>query len=143
MTFKGVDHVDLRVPVLGVVESFYDKLFERLGLTRKTYALVEFGGASWNEGSVEDYNAVEYHEEDVSGRPALFFGVIEEVGAQPARGRIAFAVDKPSLDEWERILPSLGAREIERSEDDESYPAVFFTDPLGTRLEVCARRNAG
>ncbi|HEX3466705.1 MAG TPA: hypothetical protein VHT05_01240 [Candidatus Elarobacter sp.] len=138
----SIDHVDLRVPVLGVVESFYDTLFARLGLTKKTYALVEFGGASWNQGSAENYNAVEYHEEGVSGRPALFFGVIEEVGAQPARGRIAFAVEKSTLDEWQRILPTLGAREIERSEDDEAYPAVFFTDPLGTRLEVCARRNA-
>ena len=56
----------------------------------------------------------------------------------PAHGRIAFAVTKDSLDEWARVLPELGAREIERS-DDESYPAVFFTDPLGTRLEVVAR----
>jgi hypothetical protein len=142
MAFLGVDHVDLRVPVLGVVEKFYDGLFARLGLTRKTYARVEFGGASWNEGSPEAYNAVEYHEEGVSGRPPSFFGVIEEVNAQPSRGRIAFAVAKETLDDWERALPALGAREIERSDDDEAYPAVFFTDPLGTRLEVCARRHA-
>jgi catechol 2,3-dioxygenase-like lactoylglutathione lyase family enzyme len=142
MPFSGIDHVDLRVPVLGVVEAFYDALFARLGLTRKTYAQVEFGGASWNEGSTEAYNAVEYHEEGVQGRPPSFFGVIEEAGAQPSRGRIAFVVAKETLDDWERALPALGAREIERSDDDESYPAVFFTDPLGTRLEVCARRHA-
>ena len=141
MAFRGVDHVDLRVPVLGVVEAFYDSFFARLGLTRKTYAKVEFGGASWNEGTPESYNAVEYHEEGVSGRPPHFFGVIEEVGSQPSRGRIAFTVDDAMLDDWANALPSLGAREIERS-DDEGYPAVFFTDPLGTRLEVCARRNA-
>jgi hypothetical protein len=141
MAFAGIDHVDLRVPVLGVVEMFYDALFARLGLTRKTYALVEFGGASWNQGTTDNYNAVEYHEEGVQGRPALFFGVIEEVGAQPARGRIAFAVAKETLDDWQRSLPGIGAREIERSDDD-GYPAVFFTDPLGTRLEVCARRDA-
>lgn len=141
MPFLGIDHVDLRVPVLGVVETFYDGLFARLGLTRKTYAQVEFGGASWKDGSPDAYNAVEYHEEGVSGRPPRFFGVIEEVSAQPSRGRIAFAVAGETLDDWEHALPALGAREIERSDDD-GYPAVFFTDPLGTRLEVCARRPA-
>ena len=45
MPFLGIDHVDLRVPVLNVVESFYDTFFSRLGLTRKEYAWVEFGGA--------------------------------------------------------------------------------------------------
>lgn len=138
--FGGIDHVDLRVPALGVVEAFYDAFMRRLGLTSKTYAVVEFGGASWKDGTAERYNAVEYHEENVSGRPALFFGVIEEASAQPARGRIAFAVAKESLDEWARVLPEIGARELEREEDD-TYPAIFFTDPLGTRLEVCARRS--
>ncbi|HZX68553.1 MAG TPA: VOC family protein [Candidatus Elarobacter sp.] len=138
--FGGIDHVDLRVPALGVVEAFYDAFMHRLGLTSKTYANVEFGGSSWHDGTPERYNAVEYHEENVSGRPALFFGVIEEASAQPARGRIAFAVAKESLDEWARALPEIGAREIEREQDD-AYPAIFFTDPLGTRLEVCARRS--
>ena len=138
MTFLGIDHVDLRVPALGAVEAFYDKLFTRLGLTRKKYSVVTFGGESWNDGTPDNYNAVEWYEEHVHGRRVAFFGVIEEVGSVPAHGRIAFAVTKDSLDEWARVLPELGAREIERS-DDESYPAVFFTDPLGTRLEVVAR----
>jgi catechol 2,3-dioxygenase-like lactoylglutathione lyase family enzyme len=138
MTFLGIDHIDLRVPALGAVEAFYDKLFERLGLTKKKYSVVTFGGESWNDASAENYNAVEWYEEHVHGRRVAFFGVIEEAGAAPARGRIAFAVEKDTLDEWARVLPAMGAREIERSED-ESYPAVFFTDPLGTRLEVCAR----
>ena len=138
MTFLGIDHVDLRVPALGAVEAFYDKLFTRLGLTRKKYSVVTFGGESWNDGTPDNYNAVEWYEEHVHGRRVAFFGVIEEVGSVPAHGRIAFVVTKDSLDEWARVLPELGAREIERS-DDESYPAVFFTDPLGTRLEVVAR----
>jgi hypothetical protein len=139
MMFRGIDHVDLRVPALGVVESFYDAFFTRLGLTKKSYAIVTFGGESWENGSAENYNTVEWHEEGVTDRPAAFFGVIEEEGAQPARGRIAFAVAEDSLEDWARVLPGLGAREVERSEND-GYPAVFFTDPLGTRLEVCARR---
>ena len=136
--FGGIDHIDLRVPALGAVEAFYDAFLTRLGLTRKKYSHVAFGGESWHDATSDDYNAVEWYEENVSGRPAPFFGVIEEEGAQPAHGRIAFAVAAESLDEWARVLPAIGAREIERCEDP-SYPALFFTDPLGTRLEVCAR----
>ena len=138
MPFLGIDHIDLRVPALGAVESFYDRFFARLGLTRKKYSVVTFAGESWNDGTPENYNAVEWYEEHVHGKPVPFFGVIEEEGSVPAHGRIAFAVEKESLDEWVRVLPELGAREIERCEDD-AYPAVFFTDPLGTRLEVVAR----
>jgi catechol 2,3-dioxygenase-like lactoylglutathione lyase family enzyme len=138
MAFGGFDHVDMRVAALGAVERFYDELARRLGLTGKRYANVEYGGAAWHDGTPERYNAVEYYEQGVRGRPPFFFGVIEEADAEPARSRVAFAVAKDSLDEWERALPQIGAREVER-ERDESYPAVFFTDPLGTRLEVCAR----
>jgi catechol 2,3-dioxygenase-like lactoylglutathione lyase family enzyme len=138
MPFLGIAHIDLRVPALGAVEAFYDRLFARLGLTKKKYSVVTFGGESWNDATSENYNTVEWYEEHVHGRRVAFFGLIEEEGAQPARGRIAFAVEKDSLDEWVRVLPEMGAREIERCEDD-AYPAVFFTDPLGTRLEVCAR----
>lgn len=135
--FGGFDHIDLRVPVLGVVEAFYDAFLPRLGLTRKKYSWVEFGGSSWHNGTPERYNTVEYYEEHVEGRLPQFIGIIEEASAQPARGRIAFAVDGETLDEWEQFLLTIGAREIERGEP--TYPAVFFTDPLGTRLEVCAR----
>ena len=138
MAFGGFDHVDMRVPALGAVERFYDELARRLGLTGKRYSNVEFGGASWTEGTPDSYNTVEYYEEHVHGRRPLFFGVIEETGAQPARSRLAFAVEPETLDEWMSALESIGARDVER-ETDESYPAIFFTDPLGTRLEVCAR----
>jgi catechol 2,3-dioxygenase-like lactoylglutathione lyase family enzyme len=138
MPFLGIDHIDLRVPALGAVEAFYDRLFTRLGLTKKKYSVVTFGGESWDDGTSENYNTVEWYEEHVHGRRAAFFGLIEEEGAQPARGRIAFAVEEDSLGEWARVLPEIGAREIEVS-SEASYPAVFFTDPLGTRLEVCAR----
>jgi catechol 2,3-dioxygenase-like lactoylglutathione lyase family enzyme len=134
----GLDHVDMRVPALGAVEHFYDAFAERLGLKTKRFAKVGFGGSSWEDGSPEDYNAVEYYADPVPGHPRVFFGVIEEVDAQPSKSRIAFAVSEDELDEWARSLPEMGAREIERGDAD--YPAVFFTDPLGTRLEVCARR---
>jgi len=138
MPVLGIDHVDMRVPVLGVVEKFYDAFAERLGLAEKSYAHVEFGGASWSDATPENHNAVEYHEKRVPGSTRLFFGVIEEPNAQPSRSRVAFAVPEDELDDWEQVLRQIGAREIERGDPD--YPAVFFTDPLGTRLEVCARR---
>ena len=138
MSLLGIDHVDMRVPALGVVEKFYDAFAARLGLSEKRYAHVEFGGASWRDATPDDHNAVEYYEPRVPGSARLFFGVIEEPSAQPARSRVAFTVPEDELDEWERLLRQIGAREIERGDPD--YPAVFFTDPLGTRLEVCARR---
>ena len=134
----GVDHVDMRVPALVAVEKFYDAFAKQLGMTEKRYSKVGFGGSSWQDASPDDYNAVEYYAQAVPGKPRVFFGVIEEPDAQPAKSRIAFAVAEDELDEWLRVLPEIGAREIERG--DPSYPAVFFTDPLGTRLEVCARR---
>ncbi len=138
--FLGFDHVDMRVASIAAVERFYDALLPRLGLTRKTYATVAYGGAAWSDATVESYNAVEYSEEGVAGRAPLFFGVIEETDAPPARGRIAFAVAPDELEEWERTLREIGAREVERGDD--AYPALFFTDPAGTRLELCGRRPA-
>ena len=128
----------MRVSSLAAVEAFYERLAARLGLTRKTYSVVDENG-DWHPGSPERYNVVEFTEADVHGRLAGFFGVIEEADAQPARSRIAFAVAEGELDEWQRALHEIGARDVERSEDD-GYPAVFFCDPLGTRLEVVARR---
>jgi hypothetical protein len=37
-------------------------------------------------------------------------------------------------------LRELGARAIEVDDDFVAYPAVFFRDPGGTALEICARR---
>jgi catechol 2,3-dioxygenase-like lactoylglutathione lyase family enzyme len=134
MPFIGFDHIDMRVPSLAAVERFYDALAERLGLPEKRYAIVQFGGASWNNGSPDNYNAVEYY----SVEARLFFGVIEEQSAQAARSRVAFAVAEDELDAWEEFVRRIGARDVERG--DPEYPAVFFNDPVGTRLEVCARR---
>jgi hypothetical protein len=137
MEFLGIDHVDLRVPSLALVEPFYEALLPRLGLTRKGYANVAYAGAKWDDGTAENHNAVEFYEE-VRGRPARFMGIIEEEDAQPARGRLAFAVAPGTLVEWEGILREIGAHDIEPNHEPE-YPAIFFADPGGTRLEVCAR----
>lgn len=137
MPSTGFDHIDMRVPSLAAVEHFYDALAERLGLPTKRFAVVQFGGASWAKGTPENYNAVEYCSEEVPGQPRWFFGVIEEQSAQAARSRVAFAVAEDELDAWEEFVRRIGARDVERG--DPEYPAVFFNDPVGTRLEVCAR----
>lgn len=139
MAFLGIDHIDVRVPSLAAVEAFYAELLRELGLTRMSYANVAHGGAAWTDGTPENHNAVEFYEENTGGRPPRFLGIIEEADAEPSRSRIAFAVAPETLGAWEALLARIGAVQIERN-DEEWYPAVFFADPVGTRLEVCARR---
>jgi catechol 2,3-dioxygenase-like lactoylglutathione lyase family enzyme len=141
MSFLGFDHIDLRVRSLSAVEKFYDALLPKLGLTRKHYAHVDAGG-EWHEPSDDKpYNAAEYYEELKSGVAAFFIGVIEDSSTQPTATRIAFRVaNRAELDGWQRDLGSLGAVRIEPSAELEVYPALFFEDPTGTRLELCARR---
>lgn len=137
-TFLGIDHVDLRVPSLAAVESFYGALLPKLGLTKKTYSWVDALG-EWSDATAERYNVVEWFEPDAEGRPPAFFGVIEDVDMSIVRTRVAFAVaSRAEVLRWREELPALGAREIE-FQDIGRYVAVFFTDPLGTRLEIVAR----
>jgi catechol 2,3-dioxygenase-like lactoylglutathione lyase family enzyme len=137
MTFHGFDHIDLRVPSLAAVERFYGWLLPELGLTRKSYAYVDPGG-DWHEGNQERYNAVEWYEEGVSGRRALFFGVIEDQDMPVVRTRVAFRIaslgDFPA---WEIKLREAGARTME-VEDHGKSSSLFFADPVGTRLELVA-----
>jgi catechol 2,3-dioxygenase-like lactoylglutathione lyase family enzyme len=140
-SFRGFDHIDLRVRSLPAVEKFYDALLPMLGLTRKRYAHVDAGG-EWHEASDDKpYNAAEYYEEPKSGTAAFFIGVIEDPATGSTATRIAFRVaHRAELDVWEHDLVSLGALRVEPSAEMEAYPAIFFEDAVGTRLELCARR---
>jgi catechol 2,3-dioxygenase-like lactoylglutathione lyase family enzyme len=140
-SFLGFDHIDLRVRSLAAVEKFYDGLLPKLGLTRKKYSHVDAGG-EWHEPSDDKpYNAAEYYEELESGAAAFFIGVIEDDAMHPTATRVAFRVaSRADLDVWERDLASIGAVRVEPSADMESYPALFFEDSAGTKLELCARR---
>lgn len=136
--FIGFDHVDTRVRSLKAVEKFYDALMPELGLSRKSRAYVDEQG-DWGDGTDERYNAVEYHEPEVAGRAALFIGFIEDPAMLPSFTRIAFRIaSRGELDRWRTLLTSIGAVRIEDSASEE-YPAIFFEDPAGTKLEVCAR----
>jgi hypothetical protein len=42
---------------------------------------------------------------------------------------------------WEGRLRALGATDIAFDDDMIGYPAIFFADPAGTQLEICARRG--
>lgn len=140
--FEGFDHIDCRVRSLAAVESFYDALMPELGLPQKRFSYVDERG-EWHEISTEHpYNTVEYFERPQPGRTPFFFGLIERREHQPGLTRVAFRVERARMMELAAVLEQMGARNVEHSEDIEAYPAVFFEDPAGTKLELVARRPA-
>ncbi|GAC1502945.1 MAG: hypothetical protein NVS1B14_08040 [Vulcanimicrobiaceae bacterium] len=136
--FLGFDHVDMRVMDVRKVEPFYDRLFLELGLAKKSYVRVE--GDEWtvSEARTDDYNALEYHAE--GPKPEYFIGLIEDPSHRPGFTRVALRIaDVGEVNRWIERLPGMGARNVEASDDMNAYPAVFFEDSLGTKLERCAR----
>ncbi len=127
---------------LAAVESFYDALMPELGLPQKRFSYVDVQG-DWHEiSSDHGYNTVEYFEQPQPGRTPFFFGLIERADHQPGLTRIAFRVEYDRMLALEGKLEPMGARNVERSEDPDAYPAVFFEDPGGTKLELVSRRPA-
>ena len=141
--FLGFDHIDMRVASVAAAEPFYDQLMPLLGLSRKHHAYVDAQG-EWTDVKTDgSYNAVEYYEEKQAHRAAYFIGFIEDAAMQPSLTRIAFRVEAPlALEQWMTRLEQMGARNIQPSESMEEYPAIFFEDPAGTKLELAARRPA-
>jgi catechol 2,3-dioxygenase-like lactoylglutathione lyase family enzyme len=139
--FAGFDHIDVRVRSLSAVEPFYDKLMPLLGLPRKSFASV--AGDEWTDlDGPGAHNAVEYFEPLVAGASAHFIGFIEDPAHRPSPTRIAFRAGAPfDAVTWAERLRALGACAVEPS-GDPAYPAVFFEDPAGTKLEICARHPA-
>jgi catechol 2,3-dioxygenase-like lactoylglutathione lyase family enzyme len=139
-SFFGFDHIDARVPSLKAVEPFYDRLMPELGLTRKLYAYVDADG-EWHAASDErPYNTVEYYDDCPIGTISHFIGFVEDQNMQPTFTRVAFRMAAPlDAPHWSAFLESIGAKKIESS-PDANYPAVFFEDPNGTKLEICARK---
>ncbi|HEY1655954.1 MAG TPA: hypothetical protein VGF86_12660 [Candidatus Tumulicola sp.] len=138
-TFAGFDHVDCRVISLEAVESFYDALMPELGLPRKRFSYVDDAG-EWHEASAEHtYNAIEFFEEAHADRASCFVGFIQRADHVAGLTRIAFRVDLGRMMELEPLLRRIGARNVEHSADLETYPAIFFEDPCGTKLEIVAR----
>jgi uncharacterized glyoxalase superfamily protein PhnB len=139
-TFFGVDHVDTRVTKLADAEPFYDRLMPKLGLTSKRYAHVDAAGNWRTAADGEPYNAVEYYERGDAGNVPRFVGFIEEAGMMPTKTRMAFRIpEREQLQQFASFLVSIGAKDVEFSADMDHYPAIFFEDPAGTRLELCAR----
>ena len=136
----GFDHIDARVSSLSSAEPFYDRLMPLFGFTRKNYVMVR--GDDWQNVNAGDaHNGVEYIETATPGRTASFIGVIEDPSMTPTLTRIAFRVAVNSdYARWQEILTEIGARRVECSDDLEAYPAIFFEDPCGTKLEICGRR---
>jgi len=135
--FYGFDHIDCRVRSLALVESFYDELMPQIGLPEKRYAYVDPSG-EWH-GEYDAYNAIEYYEASHSTEPRRFFGLIENPIHRINETRIAFRVERERLRDLIAFLHSIGANNIEISDQMDIYPAVFFEDPGGTRLELIGR----
>lgn len=140
--FLGFDHIDARVISLHDAEPFYDRLLPELGLTRKNYGYIDARG-EW--GDIPDgvaHNVVEYCEPKKAGAAARFIGIIEDRHMTPVLTRIAFRIaSEGELGAWHERLVAIGAVNVEPSASPD-YPALFFEDPCGTRLELCARRPA-
>ena len=140
MKILGLDHADIRVPSLAKVEEFYDALLPALGLSRKSESHVGSDGEWYDVDAARPRNTVEYHTPIVAGSPGWFVGFIEDPQMTPTATRIAFTLDaQENLPAIEPLVRSAGGRIIEWS-SDAGYPALFFEDPTGTRLEICARR---
>lgn len=140
MKILGLDHADIRVPSLAAVEGFYDALLPQLGLSRKSASHVDANGDWHDVGPAHPRNVAEYHTPIVPGAPGWFVGFIEDPGMLPTATRIAFALDaEANLPAIEPLVRAAGGRVVEWSEEP-GYPALFFQDPVGTRLEICVRR---
>ena len=140
-TFAGFDHIDVRVRSLERAEPFYDQFLAALGLGVKRPAYVDPAGewVALPEGVA--YNVAEYYETPRAGVVGHFIGIIEDAAMTPTATRIAFRLPPGEpLEPWRTRLLEFGAQQGEMSEDLEEYPAIFFEDPCGTRLELCARR---
>lgn len=139
--FLGFDHIDTRVKSLAAVEPFYDRLMARLGLPRKKHSFVDEAGDWHSLDAGRQYNVAEYFEEPQPDRAVFFIGFIEDPAMRPVLTRIAFRVPAPlDVEKWLRFLREMGAMNIEPSATMEEYPAIFFEDPAGTKLEVVARK---
>ena len=120
---RRFDHIDLRVPRLSEVQTFYETLLPALGFTRK----VDVEG--WLQFEAAD------------GEITEFFGITESNSHLPNETRIAFwAASLQEVNRLARIVVNAGARNVEGPMDYEpGYYAVFFEDPCGNRLEICHR----
>ena len=137
--FLGFDHIDTRIPSLAAVEPFYDQLMPLLGLTRKRRMYVDDEGEWLETIPGGPYNTVEYYSPPEPGQATFFIGFIERDDHSPTLTRIAFRVESGTLPGWLTVLQEIGATKIEASENMEAYPAIFFEDPAGTKLELVSR----
>jgi hypothetical protein len=129
------------------VEAFYSEFLPAIGLAEKTYVRIAYAAEDdeWiSAGPDEPYNALEFFEPAHPGVPVRFLGVIEDAAMTPGPTRIAFALGRdPDFEAWAARLRAWGARNVAFSAEMDEYPALFFEDPCGTKLEICARRPRG
>ena len=136
-----IDHVDTRIPSLAKVETFYDGLMPLLGYTRKKLQYVDENNR-WSDALADGtYNTVEYYTPGSDDEASSFIGFIERPDTVLTFTRIAFRVDDVADPKWMKALQEIGAKNIEPSGDMSAYPAIFFEDPAGMKLEIVSRRT--
>ena len=120
---RHFDHIDLRVPKLADVATFYQTLLPALGFSQRV--------------AIEGWLQFEVP----GGTVTEFFGVTQSPAHVPNENRIAFWAESPAdVDAIAKVAARVGARNIEGPMDyAPDYYAVFFEDPCGNRLEVCHR----
>jgi len=125
MAFPLISHADVRVRNRELATAFYDELLLPLGAKRR--------------GPDNDDDEWTSYYDSASGHH--WFGFTVEPAFTPGPTRIAFnCPDRAMVDRLAARLPAIGARNIEPSEDPVEYPALFFEDPGGTKLELVARK---
>lgn len=120
---RHFDHIDLRVPKLADVATFYQTLLPALGFSQRV--------------AIEGWLQFEAP----GGTATEFFGITESPSHVSNENRIAFWAESPAdVDAIAEVAARVGAHNIEGPMDyAPDYYAVFFEDPCGNRLEVCHR----
>lgn len=124
---RRLDHIDLRVPNLSLVQSFYRALLPALGFSR----------------DVSDETWFQFEAEGPLGT-GEFFGITESPRHVPNETRIAFwAESTGEVDRLAEVVRRAGGRNIEGPGYDEGpgYYAVFFEDPCGNRRAQLGTRT--
>ena len=91
-----------------------------------------------NAPAEHTYNAIEFLKTRSRTEPHVFVGFIERCDHVPARRVSLFASTRPHVG-IESFLQRLARATSNAPRTSMAYPAIFFEDPSGTKLELVAR----
>jgi catechol 2,3-dioxygenase-like lactoylglutathione lyase family enzyme len=128
MSHNPFSHIDLRVPCMGDVLPFYEKLLPALGFTRTYHS------ALWKVFAT-----------DGELPSAAYFAITEESTHTPNANLIGFwAADRAEVDRIAEVVREAGGTINDGPRPfpiSPSYYAVYFEDPCGNKYELVHRVN--